>query len=76
MGAVPKLLPVCGTGSNWAALSDLKGMSRAFQRLDVPGWGDTQGGPPHIQEEKGGGTGDEKWEGVSGRRELSGMRSE
>lgn len=54
VGAIPKLLPVCGIGSfGWAALSDLKGMSIAFQRLDVPGWGDAQGGPPPIQEEKG-----------------------
>lgn len=54
MGAISKLLPACGIGSsNWVALSDFKGMSIAFQRLDVPGWGDTQGGPLHIQEEKG-----------------------
>jgi hypothetical protein len=44
----------------------------ALERLDIPGWGDTRGGPHLLRgEEEGGGEG--LWEGVTGRGTVSGM---
>lgn len=51
-----KLLPICGVcSSSWTALSGPQWESSRLypQRLDVPWWGDSEGGSPPSQRRKG-----------------------